>query len=156
EKAALMARYKGLLTPTYLATADRSQGRVLFNRNCATCHTLFGEGAKIGPELTGSQRANLDYILENIIDPNAAVPADSQVTLLTLRDGRVITGIIKQENDKVVTVQTPNEVIPVPRAEIDERTRSPISLMPEGQLSRLTDEEVRDLIAYLASPEQVP
>jgi putative heme-binding domain-containing protein len=156
EKAMLMARYKELLTPAYLAAANRSQGRLLFNRNCATCHTLFGEGAKIGPELTGSQRANLDYILENIIDPSAVVPADYQVTLLTLRDGRVITGIIKQENDKVVTVQTPNEMIPVPQAEIDERTRSPISLMPEGLLGRLKDEEARDLIAYLASPDQVP
>jgi putative membrane-bound dehydrogenase-like protein len=156
EKAALMARYKALLMTDYLAKADRSQGRLIYARTCASCHVLFGEGGKIGPELTGSQRANLDYLLDNVLDPSAVVPYDYQVTLIQTKDGRLITGIIKQENEKVVTVQTQNEVIAVPKAEIDERTKSPISMMPEGLFAKLKDEEVRDLVAYLASPTQVP
>src|SRR5262249_15117887 len=156
EKAALTARYKALLTADYLAMADRSQGRLIYTRNCASCHVLFGEGGKIGPELTGSQRANLDYLLDNVLDPSAVVPYDYQVTLIQTKDGRLITGIIKQENEKVVTVQTQNEVLAVPKAEIDERTKSPISMMPEGLFAKLKDEEVRDLVAYLASPTQVP
>jgi putative membrane-bound dehydrogenase-like protein len=156
EKAALTARYKALLTADYLAKGDRSQGRLIFARTCASCHVLFGEGGKIGPELTGSQRANLDYLLDNVLDPSAVVPYDYQVTLIQTKDGRLITGIIKQENEKVVTVQTQNEVLAVPKAEIDERTKSPISMMPEGLFAKMKDEEVRDLVAYLASPTQVP
>jgi putative membrane-bound dehydrogenase-like protein len=156
EKAALMTRYKALLGPDYLKSADKAQGRVVFTRTCAACHVLFGEGGKIGPELTGSQRTSLDYLLENILDPSAVVASDYQVTVLLTRDGRVITGIIKQETDKVVTIQTQNEVIPVPQTDVEERRKSPISMMPEGLLDKLTNEEVRDLIAYLGSPTQVP
>src|SRR5439155_25433260 len=115
EKAGLMAKYKALLTPDYLKSADRSNGRLLYSRTCASCHVLFGEGGKIGPELTGSQRANLDYVLENVLDPSAVVPADYQVTILQTKDGRVITDIIKAETDKVVTVQTQNEMIQLQR-----------------------------------------
>jgi putative heme-binding domain-containing protein len=156
EKAVLMTRYKALLTPESVKSADRSHGRMVYARTCASCHTLFGEGGNIGPELTGSQRTNLDYLLENILDPSAVVASDYQVTVLLTKDGRVITGIIKQETDKVVTVQTQNEVIPVPQADIEERRKSPISMMPEGLLEKLSREEVRDLIAYLGSPMQVP
>jgi putative membrane-bound dehydrogenase-like protein len=156
EKAGLMARYKQLLTPEYLKQANRNNGRRLFAQACASCHTLFGEGGKIGPELTGSQRANLDYILENVLDPSAVVASDYQVTFLQTRDGRVISGIIKQENEHAVTVQTQNEQLHVPLSEIEERTKSAVSMMPEGLLAPMKDAEVRDLIAYLSSPAQVP
>jgi putative membrane-bound dehydrogenase-like protein len=156
DKAKLMARYKALLTADYLKNADRAHGRLLFARTCAACHVLFGEGGKVGPELTGSQRTNLDYVLENMLDPSAVVARDYQVTILTTRDGRVLTGIIKQETETVLTLQTQNEVVPVPKAEVEERVRSPLSMMPEGMLDKLTKEEVRDLVAYLGSPVQVP
>src|SRR5581483_11494216 len=156
ERAALTARCKKLLTPAYLQKADLSRGRLIYSRTCASCHVLFGEGGKIGPELTGAQRNNLDYVLENLLDPSAVVPRDNQVTVIQTRDGRVVTGIIKQENDHAVIVQTPNEVLPIPKSEIEERSRSSLSLMPEGQLATLKDDEVRDLIAYLTAPAQVP
>src|SRR5262249_3946425 len=73
DKSAQMAKYKALLTPDYLRGADRSRGRGLFQQTCAACHILFGEGGQVGPELTGSQRMNLDYLLENILDPSALV-----------------------------------------------------------------------------------
>ncbi|HEV3258852.1 MAG TPA: PVC-type heme-binding CxxCH protein [Gemmataceae bacterium] len=156
EKAALMDKYRTLLTPDYLKQADRSRGRLVFAQTCASCHRLFGEGGDIGPELTGSQRANLDYVLDNVLDPSAIVPQDYQVTVVETKDGRVLTGIIKQENDKTVTVQTQNERVIVPSDEIETRTKSSISMMPEGLLAKLSNEEVRDLVAYLASPAQVP
>ncbi|MFN4260594.1 MAG: c-type cytochrome [Gemmataceae bacterium] len=156
EKTAHMSKYKALLTPTYLKQADLARGRLLYARHCASCHVLFGEGGKIGPELTGSQRNNLDYVLENLLDPSAVVGREYQVTALQTTTGRLITGIIKQENDKVVTVQTQNEIIYVPKTEIEERIQTNISMMPEGLLQPLKEDEVRDLIAYLASPTQVP
>ena len=156
EKAALMAHYKKLLTRDYLTTADRSRGRLVFARTCAACHRLFGEGGDVGPDLTGSQRANLDYMLENMLDPSAIVAQDYQVTVLETKDGRVLTGIIKQENEKTVTVRTQNDSILVPKDEIGARMRSPLSMMPDGLLATLKNDEVRDLVAYLASPTQVP
>ena len=62
---------------------------------------------------------------------------------------------VANENDNTVTVQTPNEVLILPKNEIEERTRSPLSMMPEGQINQLKDSEVRDLVSYLASPKQV-
>jgi putative membrane-bound dehydrogenase-like protein len=156
EKAALMAHYKSLLTSDYLSTSDRSHGRQVYARTCAACHRLFGEGGDVGPDLTGSQRANLEYILENVLDPSAIVAQDYQVTVLETKDGRVLSGIIKQENDRTVTVRTQNETVIVPRDEIETRKRSPLSMMPDGLFSQLKNEEVRDLVAYLASPIQVP
>src|SRR5262249_19991166 len=73
-KRELLTRYKELLVPARLQAADPSAGRQVFKQACAVCHTLFGEGAKIGPELTGADRRNLDYLLQNILDPSAVVP----------------------------------------------------------------------------------
>jgi putative heme-binding domain-containing protein len=156
QKAKLMAGYKSLLTTDFLANADRSRGRVIYGHTCASCHRLFGEGGDVGPELTGSQRANLDYILENLLDPSAVVAREYQVTVLETREGRVLTGIVKQETEKTLTLQTQNEKLTLPKNEIDSRAVSPLSMMPEGLLEKLANEEVRDLIAYLASPEQAP
>jgi putative heme-binding domain-containing protein len=155
DKTALLVRYKGLAKPEALKKANRQRGRVVFARTCATCHVLFGEGAKIGPDLTGSQRANPEYILSKVVDPNAVVARDYQVTMVTTRSGRVLTGLIKEENDKTLTLQTPTEVVRVPRRDIEQRSRLTASLMPEGMLGTLKDDEVRNLLAYLAGPGQV-
>jgi putative heme-binding domain-containing protein len=156
EKAQLLAKYRALLTTDFLAKADRSRGRMVFKQTCASCHRLFDEGGDIGPELTGSQRSNLDYLLENVLDPNAVVAKEYQVTILETNDGRILTGIVRQENDKVLTLQTQNDKVTLPKPEVRSRTKSAASMMPEGMLDKLTNEEVRDLVAYLASPEQVP
>jgi putative heme-binding domain-containing protein len=155
DLAASLARYKKLVTPGDLKKADRRHGRLVFAKTCANCHLLFDAGGKIGPELTGSQRANPEYILTKVLDPNAVVGQDYQVTRIVTTGGRVISGIIKEENDKTIAVQTPTEVIRLPKTDIDERTRLPVSMMPENQLAMLSDAEVRDLIAYLAGPGQV-
>jgi putative heme-binding domain-containing protein len=156
EKAALLARYQALVPPDGLKKADRAQGRLVFERTCASCHTLFGEGGKIGPELTGSQRTNPEYILSKVLDPNAVVAKDYQMTVITTTNGRTLSGIVKEETPKTITLQTQNEVVRLLVADIDERRQSPASMMPEGLLDKMKDAEVRDLIAYLAGPDQVP
>jgi putative heme-binding domain-containing protein len=156
EKAALTAKYKESLTPDALKGADRPRGRLVFARTCAACHRLFDEGGAVGPDLTGSQRTNLDYLLENLLDPSAVVPGEYQVTVLETKNGRFLSGIIKQETDRTVTVQTQNEIVIVPKDDIESREKSAVSMMPEGLLDKLTKDEVRDLIAYLAGPTQVP
>ncbi|MBI1374705.1 MAG: c-type cytochrome [Phycisphaera sp.] len=156
DKKALQEKFRKLLTPKAVASADKSNGRAIFTRTCAVCHTLYGEGGKIGPDLTGSNRNNLDYVLENVLDPSALVGKDYQMTVFVASDGRVVAGMIKEENAKVVTVQTPNDVVHLPRDEIKSTTVLPNSMMPEGLLLTLKDKEVIDLVGYLASTSQVP
>jgi len=154
DKKELAARYKALLTSETLAKADLQKGRGLFTKNCASCHRLFGEGGKMGPDLTGSQRANLDYVLENALDPSAVVPRDYQVTTFLLDNGRVVQGIVLRETAQAVSVQTPNEILTLPLGSVEERKPSKLSMMPEGIFQRLSDEEVRDLVGYLARGQE--
>jgi putative heme-binding domain-containing protein len=91
-----------------------------------------------------------------VVYPSAVVAKEYQMTLVELKNGRVISGIIKEENDQALTMQTQNEAIVVPKKDIDTRTQLPVSMMPEGLLDKLTNEEIRDLVGYLASPTQVP
>lgn len=152
DKAKLIADYKKKLTADVLAEADKAAGRAIYQRSCTACHKLFGEGGEVGPELTGSQRDNLDYVLENIIDPSASVPLDYQMQIVLARDGRVITGFAVAETETTLTLRAIYEEIVVPKAEIEERQTGKYSIMPDGLLTNLTFEEVRDLIAYLRSP----
>jgi putative membrane-bound dehydrogenase-like protein len=135
---------------------DPSLGRVVWAKTCGACHTLFGVGGAVGPDLTGSNRADLDYILTNVMDPSALVGKDYQATVLATTDGRVITGLLKAEDANAVTLATATETVTVPKDEVEERKLTDQSLMPEDQWTPLTPHEVRSLVAYLASPGQVP
>jgi putative membrane-bound dehydrogenase-like protein len=155
DKAKLMAKYKGELRPDVLKNANLANGRALYQKACASCHRLFGEGGDIGPDLTGSQRTNLDYVLENVLDPSAIVPREYQVTVVVTTAGRTLSGIVKKENDAAITLQMQNEQVVVPKGDIESRTPTKVSMMPEGIFEQLRIDEVRDLVAYLASPVQV-
>ena len=138
-----------------LGQADLGRGRVVFDRVCASCHKLYGVGGEIGPDLTGAGRDNLDYLLENIIDPSATVSADFRMMVVAMRDGRVLNGLVKAESPRTVTLQTQTEPVVLDRSEIESLRLSPSSLMPDGLLDTLSKAEVGDLIAYLAHPTQV-
>jgi putative membrane-bound dehydrogenase-like protein len=155
DRRAQLADWKKQLGPRVLAKASLGNGRRVFAKTCQNCHKLFGTGGEIGPDITGSNRGNLDYILENILDPSAVVGRDYQVTVVALNDGRVVQGLLRKETDSALTIQTINDAVVIPKSEIDERSLSNISMMPERQLDSLSKDEVRDLIAYLASPAQV-
>ncbi len=136
--------------------ADLELGRAMFAKTCQQCHTLFGTGAKIGPELTGSNRADLDYVLSNVLDPSALIGKDYLAHVVATKDGRVLTGLIRGEDEDALTLQTANEIVVIPRGEIDQRRPSEQSMMPEDLWTPLSEHEVRSLVAYLASPGQVP
>ena len=156
DKQKEIAKYKQIYQAGGSQPGDASRGRAVFARTCQQCHTLFGTGGKVGPDLTGSNRGDLDYILQNIVDPNAVIPNDYKAWTLETTDDRSISGILKQQDDKVVTLVTANETLVVPRAEIKSLKESELSMMPEGLLQTFTDQEVRDLIYYLRSPGQAP
>jgi putative heme-binding domain-containing protein len=156
DKKQLIAKWKAQLTSTALAKADKIQGRGAFNTACAACHSLYGEGGKVGPDLTGGGRDNLDYLLENIVDPSGVVTADFRMSILDLKDGRVLNGLVAAKTERTLTVRTMTESLTIEQAEISGIRESSVSLMPEGLLEALTPEQTRDLIAYLMHNLQVP
>jgi putative heme-binding domain-containing protein len=156
DRKELMAKYSKLLSAPGQSAPDRSLGRAIFAKTCQQCHTLFGVGGNVGPDITGANRASLDYLLENILDPSAVIQKEYTVTVIETKDGRLITGIVRSENMVALTVVTANNTLIVPRADIESRTSSKDSMMPEDLLKALTTEEVRGLFAYLQGPGQVP
>jgi putative membrane-bound dehydrogenase-like protein len=154
-KKAEFAKWEGLLQPAALTKADQSKGRMIFMAACSACHKMYGQGGAIGPELTGSDRRNLKYLLENILDPNAVVPADYRVSVFQLKDGRTISGVIPEQTERTLTIQTPAERLVIERTQIVKQNQLTQSLMPEGLLTALGEENVINLIAYLMGEGQV-
>jgi putative membrane-bound dehydrogenase-like protein len=154
-KKAEFTKWEGVLQPETLAKADKSKGRMIFMAACSACHKMYGQGGAIGPELTGSDRRNLKYLLENILDPNAVVPADFRVSVFQLQDGRTISGVIPEQTERTLTIQTPAERLVIERTQIVKQNQLTQSLMPEGLLTALGEENVINLIAYLMGEGQV-
>jgi putative heme-binding domain-containing protein len=154
DKLKDIARFKKLVQDK--GYGDARRGRAVFSRTCQQCHTLFGEGGKVGPDITGSNRGDLDYVLQNAIDPNAIIPNDYRTSNIETKDERSITGIVTKQDDNAITVVTANETLVIPRSELKSLTQTELSMMPEGLLQAITEDEVRDLLAYLRSPVQVP
>ena len=154
-KKAEFAKWEAVLKPAALAKADKSKGRMMFTAVCGACHKMYGQGGAIGPELTGSDRRNLKYLLENILDPSAVVPADFRVTIFHLKDGRTISGVVPERTQRTVTIQTPAERFTLERTQIVKQEQMAQSLMPEGLLAALGEENVLNLIAYLMGDGQV-
>ena len=137
EKAAQIKKLKGELTQEVIREGDKGRGRVVFAKNCTTCHKLFDDGKAIGPELTGSQR-------DSRLCPGERRRSERSGAARVSGDGhrveerRVLNGIIKQETGRALTLQTENDVVQVPLDEIDSRATSPVSMMPEGVIEKLT------------------
>jgi len=156
DKQQLIAKWKEHLTPAELAKADLGQGRVVFNTACASCHTFYGEGGKTGPDLTGGNLDSLDYLLENVVDPSAVVGADFRMSIVDLKDGRVLNAIIAARTERTLTLKTMTETLTLERTDIAGIRESSLSLMPEGLLEALTPQQARNLVAYLMHKCQVP
>jgi putative membrane-bound dehydrogenase-like protein len=148
--------WKGKLSAEVLRQADVTLGRAVYHRTCGACHQLYGQGLTFGPDLTGSNRKDLDYLLGNIIDPNREVALDYQQTKVKLKSGAVLLGLLTDETASAVTVKSQSGSEVVAKADIDGIERLDVSLMPPSQLDGLKFEEARDLIAYLQHDRQVP
>jgi putative membrane-bound dehydrogenase-like protein len=154
EKLKLIAAVKAMLTSG--PKGDPEKGRGVFAKTCAQCHTLFDAGGNVGPNITGANRADLDYLLLNILDPNAVIPAEYRTSVIQAADGRVLSGIIKKQDANALTLMTANETVVLTRKDVRKMRSQDVSMMPEGLIDQLAEGDKRDLIAYLQSPRQVP
>ena len=143
--------YAGGSTP-----GDATRGRAVFARACQQCHQLFGTGGRVGPDITGSDRANLDYILQNIMDPNAVIPNDYRSSEVETKDGRVLTGVVREQTASSLRLATPTEEYVLPMDQVVSLEQTELSMMPEGLLTPFNDQEIRDLLYYLRQPAQAP
>ncbi len=155
DRVEAMKRLKQTLVTTDGTAIDLSKGRVIFAELCGKCHRMYGEGPKIGPDLTGSDRKNLDYLIENIVDPSAVVSKDYRVSIVMMTDGRVLNGVIVSMNKRTTSLQTQTELLVLENDDIEITKQTGQSPMPEGQLEMLTPEQVKNLFAYLRHPSQV-
>jgi putative membrane-bound dehydrogenase-like protein len=149
EKKSQIARMEKVFNEAPLWAFDGGAGREHFQKLCAQCHRLGNDGARIGPELTGSNRNGIRYFLENIIDPNAVIGTDFQLTTIETSKGDTLSGIIANETASSVTLRTVTGEVTVPKTEIAQRVTSEKSMMPEGLLESLKDREQIELLKFL-------
>jgi putative membrane-bound dehydrogenase-like protein len=150
------ARYRGLLNEKALGGANLLNGRSIFQKTCGPCHKMYGDGGSIGPDITGSNRANLEYLLSNVLTPNAEVQDAYKMVVVTTRDGRTYAGNIVTETDRQITLRVVNgDPVTIATADVQSREATATSMMPPGLFDALTDREVVDLVAYLRTVEQV-
>lgn len=132
-------------------------GRTLYSQHCAKCHRLFGNGGEIGPDLTSYQRTDLKRILLNVVNPSAEIREGFENYLVRTEDGRVMNGFLVDQDNQVLVLRTPegqNRVIP--QKKILDKRALPQSIMPQDVLKPLSDQQVRDLFAYLRSSQPLP
>jgi len=123
----------------------------VFNKVCATCHVHGDAGGRLGPNLSGSWINGADYFTENLVDPNAVVGPDYQLTTIVTDDGRSINGIVAEETPESLVLRTPDGAVTIPARSIEERKTSAVSLMPSGILEQLPEDDFLALIKFLST-----
>jgi putative heme-binding domain-containing protein len=131
-------------------------GKQLFMQNCGRCHLLWEEGGKVGPDLTPFARDNLERMLSTIINPSLEIREGFENYVATTADGRVLNGFLVQQDSQVVILRgVDGQNVILRRDETEELKVLPQSVMPEGTLKTLADQQLRDLFAYLRSTQPV-
>jgi putative heme-binding domain-containing protein len=156
DKSLAYRRYRHLLTEPALAKSDLGNGKRLFESTCSACHTLYNKGGNIGPDITGSNRTNVEYLLSNLIEPSGEIQDDYKMVVVTSRDGRTYIGNIISENERQITMRViGQDELVLNKSDIQSQETSANSMMPEGLLQTMTDQQVLDLIGYLKNPKDV-
>lgn len=151
EKQAEMARLEKIFNEAPLWAYDSAAGREHFQKICAQCHRLGNDGVRIGPELTGAGKNGIRYFLENIIDPNAVIGTDFQMTTVETKEGDLISGLLLNESADALTIRTVGGEEKIAKKTVAQRINSEKSLMPEGLLEALNAREQIELLKYLTT-----
>ncbi|MEO2088318.1 MAG: c-type cytochrome, partial [Gemmataceae bacterium] len=139
---------------------DPAKGKVVFEKSCAACHQLFGEGGKVGPDLSSADRKNRYALLTNIVDPSGSIRPEFVTHVVNTLDGRTYSGVVTEQSAEKITiasyVNNKVETTAVARKDIDKLDASAVSLMPEKLLDAMSEAEIRDLMAYVMSEPKNP
>lgn len=144
------SKYQRMITDKAVAAANATKGEGIFQNVCGSCHKMYGKGGNIGPDLTGSNRASLDYLLFNVLNPSGEIQDDYKLVVVTTRDGRTYSGNVISENDRQVTMRiVGQDAVKINKSDIQSREVMPTSLMPVGLFDSLNETEVLDLVKYM-------
>jgi putative heme-binding domain-containing protein len=148
QRELVVSQMKNFLDRT---PGDPFQGKTVFQKSCAQCHKMYGEGQEVGPDLTGNGRNNYDQMLSNVFDPNLVIGENYQAAIIAVKDGRTLTGLIVGDSPAEIRlkIQGGTEEV-IARGQIEELKKSPLSLMPENLETSVTPQELADLFAYLS------
>ena len=134
--------------PNGVKAIDR--GKLVFAKNCAACHRVANEGAQVGPQLDGVGKRGVERTVEDVLDPSRNVDGAFRLSVLTLDDGDVVTGLQRRaEGESFVFADATGKEFTVPKARIKKRVESQLSLMPSNFGEILSAAELSDLVAYL-------
>ncbi len=130
---------------------DASNGEKVFQRICAQCHKIHGQGNDVGPEITHNGRASFNQLLSNVFDPNLVIGAGYRAVVVVTNQGRVLTGLLAEDNpQRVVLKMQGGKIETVPRSDIDTVRVSNVSLMPEQIENQMKPQEIVDLFTFLS------
>ncbi len=130
---------------------DPFAGQQVFKKLCAQCHKIYGEGQEVGPDITGIGRSDFEQLLSNVLDPSLVIGPAYQATLVATTDGRVLTGLVVEDNPQriILKIQGGKQET-ISREEVEEKKVSELSLMPEDIEKQLTTQELADLFSFLS------
>jgi putative heme-binding domain-containing protein len=147
EREKLVAEMRDMLKKT---PGDPIAGRLHFNKICAQCHKIYGEGQDVGPDITANGRSDFEQLLSNVFDPSLVIGAGYTATTVVTGDGKSIAGLIVEEGPQRIVLKTQGgKIETIARDNIDQVLRSKLSFMPEDVEKQLRPQEIADLFAYL-------
>ncbi|MDZ4686182.1 MAG: c-type cytochrome, partial [Planctomycetaceae bacterium] len=133
---------------------DPYPGKKLYMQMCGKCHTLHAIGGQVGPDLTTFKREDVRMMLMNILNPSAEIREGFETHVAITNDGRVVQGFLIEQDPQVIVLRGPDgQTTSLSPTELEEHIVTKKSLMPEGQLKELSDQQLRDLFAYLRSAQ---
>jgi putative heme-binding domain-containing protein len=136
--------------------ADTARGATLFEKHCAACHAISGRGGKVGPQLDGIGGRGVERLLEDLLDPNRNVDQAFRASLIALRNGQVLNGLVlSDETERLVLADSAGKELVVAKDDIDERTLSKLSPMPANVSEVMSERDFYDLIEYLLAQSKI-
>jgi putative membrane-bound dehydrogenase-like protein len=149
-------KYRGILAPSALSNGNLIAGKAVFQKSCGSCHKMYGEGGDMGPDLTGSNRTDVDYILLNVLEPSAEIQDDYKMVVINTLDGRTYSGNIISENQRQITLRVVGQdPVLINKSSIQSKDITDVSMMPPGLFENLSEKEIVDLMAYLKTNKRI-
>jgi putative heme-binding domain-containing protein len=136
--------------PVLKLKADAIKGKLVFEKNCSTCHKVGDVGVNVAPDISDTRTKTAAQLLADIIQPNRAIDSNYIGYQVLLKDGTSTTGLLAQETSTSLTLKQPGgKVLTVARDEVEQLKASGVSLMPDGLEKNIPPEAMADLLAYL-------
>ena len=147
QREQVIVQMRSLLRRT---PGDAHRGQEVFKKVCGQCHKIYGEGQDVGPDITVNGRSSFEQLLSNVFDPSLVIGASYQARTVLAADGRVITGLLAEDNEQRVVLKVQGgKLETIARGDVEQMETSQLSLMPENLEQQLQPEEIADLFAFI-------